>query len=967
VPGHGQLIGRDRELAEVGRALERARRGRGGLVLVAGEAGIGKSVLVRAALAESGFRAHVVEAAKEAVEPYAPLVSLLRSCLRAEPAALDGLGPLERQLAVLLPELGDAAPVTSQAALVDALGACFAGLGASATTAFLLDDLQWADAATLEALPRLALELESAPALLVAAYRSDEVTRLHPVRRLRVHLRRAGRLRELDLEPLDRDSTAALAGRILGGEPAPSLAAMLYDRTEGVAFFVEELTAALAVGGRLTEGADGLELPPDGEVPLPDSVRDAVLVRVEELPTAVRRSLEAASVVGLQFELELVEAVSSGPVDLTDAAAHGLVVELEPGLGVFRHALTREAVYADLPWLRRRELHRKVAETLERRGAAPGVLAEHLLACRELDRARAALVAAAERSCSIHAYRDAAGSIRRALEIWPTGTDEEARLDAVDRLARCAQLSGELVDAARLWEEVLAALEGGDDPLRVARVKRELGAVYRLLGRRDRSEAYRSEAADELAAVGALADAADVRILLAWTREEAPDEVVFAVLDDAERDAVAAERPDLVARVRGARAHILARRGRFDEAEEIARAAVELARSSAVETAIFQAYWHLAAVGMTRADYAGAYRTIEDAAELCRASGLPAEEHLCVACMAKFLLKLGDWDRASTLAGEVLATGGAAWTARWQALWTVGFVDVARGRTSRGRPLLAEVRALGRRVDFPPASIEGLYGLALADEIDGDVHRASDRYLELVRAAEVETRDSHHSAAAMRWAVAFFAGCGDAERVRACADSLATVAARFGSPEALSALSLAVGEASLLDGDYDRAAAEFARSLELVNEIEAPFDVALTKLRAGSAFAAAGEREAGVAHVVDAYRIFRRLDAKPFSMRAAATLADLGEAVDRRLGRRAAGELERGGLTRRELEVLRLVAVGRTNREIARELVLSHRTVDMHVRNLLGKLGCRTRTQASTKALQLGLVEPTLAADSRRR
>ena len=957
MPPPGKLIGRDPELDELRRVLDGAGRGRGGLLLVGGEAGVGKTVLVRTALEKSGMRIHLIDAAKETSEPYAPLVSLLRSLLRTDPSAFDGLGSVVAQLALLLPELGQAASEASQATVVDALGASFAGIGARTPTAFFLDDLQWADAATLEALPRLAFELESAPVLLVAAYRSDEVTRFHPVRRLRVRLRRTGRLQELDLGPLGVDSTAELAGRILGGAPAASLARALYDRTGGVPFFVEELTAALAASANTVAGVEGLELPPGEDVPLPDSVRDALLVRLEELSSPVRGSLEVASVIGLRFDLELVAEVS-GSVELGDAVSHGLVVEPEPGLAEFRHSLTREAVYQNLPWLRRRELHRRVAESLEWRGAPPGLLAEHLLACRELDRARQALIAAAERSCAVHAYRDAAGSIRQALELWPNGEDEDARLDAVSRLARCAQLSGELVDAAQLWEEVAASLEGSDDLLRVAGVNRELGSVYRMLGRRDRSASYRAAAADGLAAAGAFADAAQERFHLAWDREEAPNDEVFAVLDDAHRDATRAERPDLVARVLGQRAHTLARRGRFDEATELAHQAVELARSTGVESALFQTYWFLAAVGMTGADYGGAYETLEEAAELCRTGGMRAQEHLCIACMAKMLMKRGDWDQSYALAEEVIASGDSSPSTRWQALWTVGFVDVARGRTRRGRPLLAEAVALGRRLDFPAAYLEGLHGLALADELDGDLRAASDRYLELIRAAGVGARDSHHFPPTLRWAVAFFAARGEVEHVRACVDALAAVAARFGSPDALAALSFALGEASMLEGNREQAVGEFARSLELLQEIEAPLDEAMTKLRAGRAFAAAGEREPGVAYIVDAYRIFRRLEARPLFMRAAVMLADLGERIDKRLGKRAAGDLERGGLTRREVEVLKLVAAGRTNREIARELVLSPRTVDMHVRNLLGKLGCRTRTQATTKALQLGLLEP---------
>jgi DNA-binding NarL/FixJ family response regulator len=119
---------------------------------------------------------------------------------------------------------------------------------------------------------------------------------------------------------------------------------------------------------------------------------------------------------------------------------------------------------------------------------------------------------------------------------------------------------------------------------------------------------------------------------------------------------------------------------------------------------------------------------------------------------------------------------------------------------------------------------------------------------------------------------------------------------------------------------------------------------------------ASGERELGIERLGDAYRTARKLGARPLAQRVAAELAKMGEPVDRRLGRRAAAALERGGLTRRELEVVRLVASGRTNREIARDLYLSPRTVDMHVRNILGKLGVRSRTEATRRALELGLL-----------
>jgi DNA-binding NarL/FixJ family response regulator len=122
------------------------------------------------------------------------------------------------------------------------------------------------------------------------------------------------------------------------------------------------------------------------------------------------------------------------------------------------------------------------------------------------------------------------------------------------------------------------------------------------------------------------------------------------------------------------------------------------------------------------------------------------------------------------------------------------------------------------------------------------------------------------------------------------------------------------------------------------------------------ALAAAGERETAAERLTDAYRTARKLGAQPLAGLAARQLEALGEPVEERLGRRAAGDLARGGLTRRELEVMRFVASGRTNREIARELFLSRRTVDMHVRNILAKLGCHSRAEATRRAGELGLV-----------
>jgi DNA-binding NarL/FixJ family response regulator len=135
-----------------------------------------------------------------------------------------------------------------------------------------------------------------------------------------------------------------------------------------------------------------------------------------------------------------------------------------------------------------------------------------------------------------------------------------------------------------------------------------------------------------------------------------------------------------------------------------------------------------------------------------------------------------------------------------------------------------------------------------------------------------------------------------------------------------------------------------------------PFDRAETERRAAAALAGIGRRQEAVEHLVAAHRTARRLGARPLAERVAGSLAALGERADRRLGRRAVAQAANGGLTRREIEVVRLVAMGHTNREIARELFLSPRTVEMHVGSILVKLDCRSRADAARRASELGLL-----------
>ncbi len=946
------MIGRELELEELAQILLRARGGQGGVLLLAGEAGVGKTRLAETAIAQAALTLLRGVAPEQGASSYAPIAAVLRHHLRADPYSLSG-EPLVAHLAALLPELGSPPEVTNRETLFEAVRDAFARISARAPTVVFLDDLQWADSATLELLPSLAEAAEEWRLLVLGAYRTEEIPRGHSLRRLRSDLRRAGRLAELDVEPLDAEATALIAARVLGTEPGPALRAALHDRTQGVPFFVEELTEALRVAGRLEPGPHGLELEEGSSVPVPETLRDALRVRAEGLSEDGRAALEAAAVVGVHVELELLAELGYDD-GLGEVLDSGLLREIEPGIAAFRHDLVREAFHAGTHWPRRRALHRELAAALEARGAEPRLTADHWLAAGERMRALPLLVEAARRACEIHAYRDAAASARLGLENWPEGENESERLRVLQELGHCAQLCGELGEAGRAWEEVAAGLDAGETE-RLAEVKQRLATVYDIEGASPRAAAVRLEAADAFEAIGLDAKAAGELLLAAdelWRDEVAANRILDRALEAARR----ADSSELESRCLSTQGFIAGRAGRRDEGLDLMRSALSLALEGNHVDAAVTAYWTLGATANDWADYAGARSIFDDMLVYCRANDLEEGEQFCLGCLVVVLGNAGEWTRAEPLARDLLDRAALPVVSRVHALLTLGHIGAARGATKRARRHLAQAYGAASELGLVQSEHECGFGLALVDELEGV---ESMRWTGLV-ADPIALMCSARSRG-LRLAATFAARRRDTALVYACADAAASWASRFGGAEPLAALAHVLGEVALLEGNASSAADQFGAALERLAEVEAPFERALTQARAGTALLAAGERELGVERLTGAYHTFRKLGARPFANRAAMDLEAAGERVDERLGRRAARDLQHGGLTRRELEIVRLVAVGRTNREIAHQLFLSPRTVDMHVRNVLAKLGCRSRTEATGRAHELGLIEATRA------
>jgi DNA-binding CsgD family transcriptional regulator len=938
-----ELVGRRPQRERLEALLARARHGQGSIVLVSGEAGMGKTRLAEELATSAGLPVLRGTASQGRTAPFAPVVAALRTFLHTHPGGLDSCGPLRPHLARLLPELGPPAADHDRATLFEALRCAFGHVGPGLV---VLDDLQWSDEATLELLAALAEPLTRLPLLVLATYRSDGLPRLHGVRRLRNDLRRAGRLEEITLDELDEGETAQLLASVLPAPPAPSLARAVHDRTAGVPFFVEELAGALDVMGALRPGARGLELSAEADVPIPDTVRDAVLIRVAELSEAGRRAAELAAVAGDGFDLP-VAAELVGEDGLGELLETGMVSE-DAGTGRFRHALTREALYADLPWTTRRRLHAQLAEALERTGAASRDVASQWLGARADERAREALLRAARESEAVHAYRDAAEAGRQALELWPDGSGTTERVAALERYARCSQLSGDLSEAARAWRELIVAADGDE---RIGGAQRALAAVHDLRGDGNAAVAAREAAAASFAAAGRLADAVSERIAVATHYEYAArNREAMELAGAAREDARRAGRLDLQLRAAALEGMVRARLDDYDGGLQALRAALALALEHDLTPVAAEIYQHLSATLLLSADYPRAEQALDTAMELCRLDPDPAGFAACMPCLAYVLYERGEWSRAADICREMIAAGNTVFVAEGM----LGAIYEAEGRLSSARRLSTSALAGAKQFGHYDMTVFATATLARLAAAEGNEPEASARCRELLARWE-ESEDRHYAVSGLRWSVTFSVSRGNRVDAHTYAGALARIASPSGHRDALAALAQAIGECALLEGDTTSAVEQLVRAVELHAALDMPFERAQIELRAGVALAAADQRELALDRLGSAYRTARKLGARPLAAAAATEVRKLGASAVTSLGARARADGDGVGLSRREREILGFVAGGRTNREIAGDLVLSPRTVDMHVRNILRKLDCRSRVEAAVRAGELGL------------
>ncbi|WP_308250628.1 ATP-binding protein [Nonomuraea rhizosphaerae] len=910
---NGLLVGRAAELARLARVLESAAEGTAGVSLVGGDAGIGKTRLVAELVAEarsSGFNVLVGQCAELGdTLPYLPLADALRG---AEPAIREA-ATAHPLLGQLLPgmESAPSAGLTQQRLFGSLLGL----LNEVQPVLFVIEDLHWADRSTRDLLVFLSRMVQTERVCVVGTYRTDDLHRRHPLRSVLAELKRLPSVTHVELGPLDSGEMSDYVAT-LGALDAQELG-VIVTRADGNPFYAEELFAALAEGDSL-----------------PDGLASLLMSRVEVLSEPGQRVLRAAAVAGRRVEDELLREVSGLPLTDFEEAVREIVSRgllRVDGYGyTFRHALLQEAVYTDLLPGERTRLHAAFASLL----TSPAELAHHYLAGHDLAGALRASAEAGRLAERLGAPAEAHRHYDRALGLW-------------DRVAEAETLAGE-GRAALAFRSAVMAADSGDNH----RAVQQLRAMPPTSEVSERLAYYLIELDDQPRAVAAAeraVEAADDQATLARALSTLARTITWSTRHT--EAPVIARRAIETARACGARDAevgallILAihaeHEGDMDKAHSLVESAT--AEGSGQLAMDLRARFHHGRIHYEQGLLAEAAEMADEGIRIAIDAGLKWSTYGTDLRFLRFLIHYvaGEWDEAESMAAGFGARVGTLPEATLSSFAL--FIEVARGAPA------VDDRLNWLRIFWSDLLVVYMSRGQAAEHAlwRGDPATA----LEHVRAA-LDSLDPGDPGALRvvavgLWALADLGRADGADDLR----HLARFAVESGpmgergpmGPE---------GQAWALRVEAEWHRAHGRLDVDLWRQVVAAFDfgfvyeVARARWRLAEALLAAGDRT-GAQYEWDLARsAAQKLRAVP-----------LETALDE-FGRRArfAASHGDGGLTARELEVLKLVAEGLTNREIAERLFIAQKTVSVHVSNILGKLEVATRTQAAAAGRDRGLL-----------
>jgi DNA-binding CsgD family transcriptional regulator len=862
-----ELLERSGELSLLGATLDAvAASGRGRLLLVRGEAGTGKTALVRQFCAGRPST-RVLWGGCDALftpRPLGPFLDIAR-VTGGDLALVAERGAQPYEVAeVLLREFAD--PPAS---------------------VVIVEDVHWADEATLDVLRIITRRIEGLRALIVLTFRDDGLDRRHPLRTLLGELSGSRVTTRIDVGPLSLAAVASLAA------PYGVDAGELHRTTSGNPFFVTEVLA--------TSGAQ-----------IPDTVRDAVLARSARLGGDAAKVLEAVAIVRPHAELWLLEALVPDSADGREECVAAGMLRAGPERVFFRHELARRAIEESIPAFTRIALHRRALAALAGRSdLAPdwARLAHHAEAAGDADAVLHYATAAAEHAASFGAHGESADHYATVLKCGtPLPAAEHAAL--LERYAQECYVTDRNPDAIAALRGALERYHEIDDPRAEGSVLSTMSNFLWCPGRVAEAEhaGRQSVALLERLEPGRELGLAYVNLsFLARSALDIEETVAWGIRGLESGTRLGDLGIQLAATASLAQADGIA--GQTDARARLERVLDLAHEHGLVDTAGWTAVL-IAQLLMFHHSYADANLAITRALTYCGDHGLELYRHYGLAFRARAELDQGRWAEADESAGQVLRARRASTTPTIIGLTVVGRLHARRGERDAWS-LLEEARAIAE----PTGELPRIGPVAAA--------RAETAWLEGRHAAIKPATDAAFELS-LRRNDSWLRG------------ELALWRRRAGVREEIPP---GIAEPYVLQmaGDWERAA-------QLWTQIGRPYDAAL-------ALADADKEEPLRLALAD----LQKMSARPATAIVARKLRDLGvQGVPR--GPRTVNRANPAGLSRRELEVLELVAVGLRNGQIAQRLFLSAKTVDHHIGSILRKLGVSSRTEAASVAGDLGIL-----------
>ncbi|MFI6938819.1 AAA family ATPase [Streptomyces sp. NPDC050418] len=983
------LVGRQDELARLTGLLGRAREGEARAVLVAGDAGVGKTRLLDETAARATADGMTVVTGRcvdlgDVGLPYLPFTEILGRLAADERfAATVADHPLAGRLVGGGPAGESGREADGRLRLFEDIAGLFADLAAEAPLLLVLEDLHWADQSTRDLLrfllSRAALQRTGGASqrmAVIASYRTDDLHRRHPLRPVLAELVRLPAVERLELRPLADSDVEQLVRTLRTGPLEDATVRRIVERAEGNAFYAEELLAATA------DDVNG-----SGAVDVPSGLADVLLVRFEQLSGTAQEVLRAASVAGRSVGHEVLRAVVELPTDELESAlreamgrqllvAGGIAGETsgERDTYSFRHALIQETVYTDLLPGERVRLHRVFAQLPATR-SRPAARAHHARESHDLPGALEASLEAADHAHRVGAPAEELRHLEAALDLWQAvaagdrpDTPGLTEITLTLRASAAAAHAGENHRAVTLTRAALARVGSDADSELAARVHYTLAG--RLIGIDSVAAAF-THSSEALAMIPPEPPtttwvwAAATHVMTSHYTGDV--DTARSVGEEALAKAEALGMSDAQADLTISLVGLGDFKRRTPEGRERLRQARDLARRAENDSIELRALFNLAIGSFEAGALDECLSWLTDGLDRARRVGLlTAHYPLMLRYLQSLVLyTLGRWDEcvetARADADRMPAAG---------AFVTGPGLYVALGRGEEGAQEGARLL-----VDQPYDSMAWIVaGVVLTDSaaMEHDPEAAVTHLHATVDRLTLDTdRGRPHvgirlSALALA-AVADAAGelrlAGDDSGARRWTDTareladLAREAANLDNdswfgPEGRAWLARAEAEESRAAGRAEVDA--WTKAVDAFAEYGDVYERARCERRLAEALLSADRREEASAHALAARETAAALGALP--------LLDDVDALIRRGRLEAKAAPEESVLTARERDVLLLLAQGMTNRRIGEELFISGKTASVHVSNILAKLGAASRTEAVGIAYRQGLIEETTAS-----